>query len=254
MSVRIVQPKTYNCLDAFAFWVSEDLKEHPHLTLAYAGTKVISRNKDYAAFLEQKILELDKQILELETDDSRNKYHFTAATVKIFELKKQLFELKRQLDIVRKKNPYKSTVVYDFAIFHKVIEAFNSKIAERIIEGQVLNLHNRLGYIRIQKIQRSHKSRMAKDWGASQAYKKELIAQGKTPKSKEHPEGENWFIFREGPYLRWSWVKNKGFSKVINHTFYGFYPAGGVNGVRKKLTEANRKDEFLSLSYKSNTL
>lgn len=148
-------------------------------------------------------------------------------------------------------------------MFKEVISRFNKKASDAIIFGSLLNLGNRLGYILIKKIRRSYK-KLEPDWGASNKIKAQLIAEGKTPKDKDHPDGEEWIKFYTDPwYLRWGWMK-RYVCRVKNQSVYKFAPTSnrsktaGDNSLEKlgnkgKLVLANRLNPTLHLVYEENS-
>jgi hypothetical protein len=144
-------------------------------------------------------------------------------------------------------------------MYKEVISRINKKASNAIIFGDMLNLQNNLGYLRIKKIKRNYLKPIP-DWGASNKLKAQLVIEGKVPKDRDHPDGEEWMVFFTDPwYLRWAWVK-KGVCRVKNQTVYEFRPTAnrsktaGDNsldllGNKGKLVLANRTNPVLHYNY-----
>jgi hypothetical protein len=144
-------------------------------------------------------------------------------------------------------------------MYKEVISRVNKKASMSIIAGGMFNLLSNLGYIRIKKIRRNY-MKPVPDWGASNKLKAQVIAEGKTPKDQNHPDGEEWMVFFTDPwYLRWAWVK-KGVCRVKNQSVYEFKPtanrsktAGDNNperlGNKGRLVLAQKLNPILHYSY-----
>ncbi len=144
-------------------------------------------------------------------------------------------------------------------MFKEVVSRVHKKASDSIIFGAMFNLQNNLGYLRIKKIKRNY-LKAVPDWGASNKLKAQLVREGKTPKNKENPQGEEWMVFfSDSWYLRWAWVK-KGVCRVKNQTVYEFKPTSnrsktaGDNSLDKlgnkgKLVLANKLNPVLHHAY-----
>jgi hypothetical protein len=150
--------------------------------------------------------------------------------------------------------------IIDSKQFKEIITIYNKKSSDEIIQGGILHLSNRLGYVQIRKIIPTKKSTSRIDWKASMDYKQELIDQGKTPKNKLNPDGSNWLIYRnQSYYLRWSWIKRYNRACTVkNNRVYTFVPtasSSGANGKEKilgnktKLVKAQLENPLLHTKY-----
>ena len=159
----------------------------------------------------------------------------------------------------KKDNP---TLNYPYWLFKEIIARCNKKISDRIINGDILKIGFDLGEIRIKKIPRNY-GKLTVNWGESKKQRTKLINEGKVPKNKDHPDGEEWLIcFTDPWYLRWGWVRKGGKCKVKNQKAYAFTPtsdkskkAGEVDlnklGNKGKLVLANRLNPALHLRYEN---
>jgi hypothetical protein len=220
--MKIKKPVILSVRDAFEFWLKELLRKNPHLVTKYRTsnsypTEVWSVNRKELEFLYKEELRIDQEIMELELID-KDKEHFTKTTYRIFDLKRELYDVRERIKILSKQKPDEKKKIMDYALFKEIVDRFNIKAVERIIEGEALNLGNRLGYIRINKM-KAKKKRI--DWPASNALKQQYLDVGITPMSQEHPEGKNWLVPYESEYfLRYGWVKKNGACMVKNQTVY----------------------------------
>jgi hypothetical protein len=246
--------KTHNIRDMFNFWVRNERKKKPYLTLKYASRKknpeLWYTVKAEIVYLEKRILELDSEVQKLEFID-KEITRFTAATTEIFEKKKEIFEMKEKLKALRKENPNTQKMLMGYTMFRDIIYSYNKKLVERLVDGEKVNLMEKLGYMYVGKI--NSRSKLI-DWPASNEYKQELMDKGITPKDKHHMDGKNWLIMHDSLYyFRWVWQKRKGSCRVKNNTVYGFYPTGtsgkGVPGVKSILAQANKRNPLLHLKY-----
>ena len=117
--------------------------------------------------------------------------------------------------------------------FKYILSLFNKKAIDQILQGRELNLHNRLGIIRIKKVKRN--------------FNKKTVDWSETNKLKE--QGINKFVFYTDDYwYRWAWEKRT--CNIPNKSVYSFRSTGGDYGNRKKLTRLLKTDEFAHLNYK----
>lgn len=124
-------------------------------------------------------------------------------------------------------------------MYREILSRTFKKVSNNIIFGEMFNLQNNLGYIRIKKIKRNYK-KLVPNWGESNKLKASLIAEGKVPKDQDHPDGEEWLVFHSDPwYLRWAWVK-LGVCRVKNQSVYLFRPTAN----RSKTAGDNSRDKL----------
>lgn len=148
-------------------------------------------------------------------------------------------------------------------MFKEIIGRFNRKASDAIIFGSLMNIGSHLGYILIKKIKRNYR-KLEPNWGESNKIKAQLIAEGKTPKGPDNPEGEEWIKFyTDSWYLRWAWMK-KDVCRVKNQSVYKFVPTSnrskvaGDNSLNKlgnkgRLVLANKINPALHLLYEQNS-
>jgi hypothetical protein len=255
MGAIVRKPKTLGVRDVFMFWLKNLEKEKPYLVTKrrYSHsldpmlcTKVWYTIKHELDYLRKKILTIEEEILELELADT-DRSRFTSMTVRTFELRKEVFNIKAKITNLSKFSPDDKKLLMSYELFHRITVAYNRKAVKAVIDGEVLNLGNRLGEIKIRKIKRYSP---AIDWAESNIRKQELIDSDTQPKTKEHPDGEEWFVYRDSPfYLRWSWSKSfrdSGVPLIKNGKCYAFYPTNSssnkkVLGAKGLLAKANQK-------------
>lgn len=253
--MKIRKPVILTMKDAFRFYIKNLKRQNPYLVIKYLNshrpTEVWSVNKKELEFLHKEELRIDEKIMELEKLD-RDKEHFTKATYEIFDLKKELYHIRDKIKQLKKQNPEGKKMLIDSNMFREIIDRFNIKAVERIIEGQALNLGNRLGYIRINKM-RVNPRKQRIDWKQSLELKAHYEKVGITPRSQEHPDGKNWLVpYDSNFFLRYGWVKKNGACMVKNQTVYEFVPVNGnqfKKGPKQLLAEANRDNPFLHERY-----
>lgn len=122
----------------------------------------------------------------------------------------------------------------NYTYYRAVLESFSGLLAEALLNGEVFNMGQRLGTLRIKKIKRNPSHRTI-DWNETLKMWKE---QGKK---------EGLIYWTDESYYRWAWDKRKALVK--NKSAYRFDPTGGTKGLKKKLTERLRTDEFAKLNY-----
>lgn len=246
--------KEYTVRDMWNFWVRKQRKERPYLVYKYPGrtknSELWYNVKAEINFLNKKILTVEAEIHKLEVVDKEIN-RFTSATKEIFEKKKEVYDIKERLKQLSKEKPESSKKMLDFYTFRDVIYTYNQKAVYDIIQGERINLSEKLGYMYVTKVNSPSK---LIDWDSSNKFKEELIANGEQPKDSDHPDGSNWLLYYDNDYyFRWTWQKRKGVCKVRNHTVYEFTPTNtsgkGVRGVKSMLAEANRKNPLLHLNY-----
>jgi hypothetical protein len=130
-----------------------------------------------------------------------------------------------------KKNNPGTDVTY--TQFKYIISQFNRKASEYILQGRTLNLHNRLGKIRIKKIRRNF-YRKSVDWAETNKLKAQGIKQ--------------LVYFTDDYWFRWYWEKRV--CTIPNKSVYSFRPTGGDHGNRKNLVKLLKTDEFAHINFK----
>lgn len=266
MAVRFEKPKTKGIQDMFKFWVSNLVQERPHLIVKHLNTngktaQIWYEIKKEIEYLNNLNLEYDARIQVLEKEDKDYKF-FSAATTEIFRLKKEIQQNKQRLKELSKLPSEQKEKIINYNQFKEIITLFNKKASDYIVQGENLNLQNRLGYIQIRKIIPTIRSTSRIDWNESKKYKQELISKGEIPKDKENPDGKDWLIYINQPfYLRWAWVKRGKKSpacSVKNNKVYAFYPTasssttaegGKVPGNKAKLSKAQLDNPLLHNKY-----
>lgn len=268
MGVEIRKPRVLGTQEIFIFWLRNLEREKPYLIVRRRNSKSLQEHrttevwykvKHELNYLNSRLLDIDVEIQDLEKRDTE-KYQFTALTIKIFELKKEIYNTKIKIGQLSKLSPEGEKLLMTYKRFYDITCSFNRKAVEAVIDGEIINLGNKLGYLKIKKIKRFAP---AIDWPESIIRRKELLAQGIQPKTKEYPGGENWFMYRASDfYLRWSWAKRFrkfGVPMLRNERLYAFYPtsnASGATGIRVLgakglLSEANNKNKLLHLRYET---
>lgn len=131
-----------------------------------------------------------------------------------------------------KKNNKDTDITYP--LYRSVLESFNTELADTLLNGAVFNMGNRLGTLRVKKINRNPNSRTI-DWNET---KKMWAEQG---------EKDGYVYWTDPTYYRWAWDKCKALVK--NKSAYRFDPTGGKKGLKRMLTDRLRKDPFASQNY-----
>lgn len=133
----------------------------------------------------------------------------------------------------KKKNP-DTDITYP--LYRTILETFNTKLSDTILEGNKFNLGSRLGYLYIKKIKRNPDSKVI-NWMETKAlWKEEGVKKG--------------FVYYTGDYYyRWNWEKKK--AQVKNKSVYKFIPTGGKRGLKTKLVNRLKSNPFASTLYKS---
>ena len=260
MSLKYEYPKTLGVKEMFAWWCKQKIRKKRYLKLVNersnsSPTQLIANNGDELNWLREHVLILAKQIEKLEIEDKGN-MHFTKKTEAIYAKKKELYHANKRIDHLEQVDHKTTHVVIQEKMFRDVIERFNLAVRDRIVNnGEVVNMKQKLGYVYVQKIDRfktgpTSKSTKMPNWGESYKYRDELIAKGIQIMDKDHPDGKKWMIYYDDDwYLRFAWAKSSGACRVKNHIFYSFKPANSIGGPKKQLTQANRKNPLLHLTY-----
>lgn len=265
MSLRYEVPKTLTATDMFIWWCKNKIRKRRHLKILYQNSNsrpaiLVSNNGDELKWLRKNVLVLAEQIEGLEKIDN-NKYYFTKITQQIYDKKSEIYEANNRIKHLEQVDNNNSQIVMSEADFKKVLYSFNSKVRDDLINNaSVINMKSYLGYLYISRVDRNSgiidsKSSRMPNWLESNKLKAKLISEGIQIKDKNHPDGKKWIVyFDDDYYLRFTWTKNRGACRVHNHIYYSFQPSKGQGGSRKQLSNANRKNDFLSLTYTSRDL
>ena len=135
------------------------------------------------------------------------------------------------------------------SVFHEICEEFNEKLMHEIIyNARVANLGWRLSTLEVVKVDRNF-SKQAVNWVASEKLKQRIIDEGGVPYSKEHPEGEKWFVYYTDDYfIRFNW--NKSECIIPNKTAYKFTATRGDTGNKDKLKHYLKENPLAHLKYR----
>ena len=133
--------------------------------------------------------------------------------------------------------------------FQQLCIDFNTSVMDEIIyRGRTFNMGERLSTLEIVKIDRNYNNPQV-NWKKSLELKQKIIEEGKTPYSKENPDGEKWFVYyTDDWYCRFYWRKQD--AVVQNKTAYKFTATRGDKGNKTKLKEHLRNNEVAHLKYR----
>tara|TARA_R100000742_G_C4260262_1_gene78079 strand:+ start:209 stop:682 length:474 start_codon:yes stop_codon:yes gene_type:complete len=136
----------------------------------------------------------------------------------------------------------------DRLLFRDICSDFNIMIMDYILEGKEFNMGNNLSTISILRRDRDPRSPRV-DWGESNKYKEELIAEGKKLYDSKTGEGTKWHIYHTDDfYCKFYWYKGK--CRVQNKSVYRFDATRGVKGNKDKLIRLLKEDELAYLKFK----
>jgi len=130
-----------------------------------------------------------------------------------------------------KKNNPGTEVTYNQ--FKYILSEYNKRAVAHILNGETLNLGNRMGRIRIRKVARN--------------FDKPRIDYNETKKLRARGLDKTAY-FTDEFWFKWYWEKR--LCHIPNKSAYKFRPTGGDGGNRKKLVKLLRQDEFAQLNYK----
>ena len=138
----------------------------------------------------------------------------------------------------------------DKAIFADICHTFNIDIMDYILEGKTFNMGNNLSTISIIRRDRDPRSPRI-DWGESNKYKQELVANNKTLYDPLTNKGTKWYIYYTDPfYCKYYWRKGK--CTIPNKSVYRFDATRGLKGNKEKLIHLLKKDDLAYLKFKKN--
>ena len=97
-----------------------------------------------------------------------------------------------------------------------------------------------LSSISVARVERNF-SKPSVDWGASNALKAGIIAEGGSPRGKGEAEGEDWLVYRTDPeWFKFHWKKNG--CRIPNQALWKFVPSRGKRGTHTRLIQHLRED------------
>lgn len=128
-----------------------------------------------------------------------------------------------------------------------IIKDCNRQVVEAILKGYKFKMPYSLGSIFFELLKRNFKKNFL-NHKASYALRNELIAQGIQTKTKEHMDGEPWFIFYTSdtyPFLKWS----KKVAMFRKKTLYAFTP---TDTIAEEVYVRMNRDKLLPLTLTKN--
>lgn len=134
-----------------------------------------------------------------------------------------------------------------YKVFSEILREFHKQISDEIVSGYRFNPLKRLGTFRILCCDRTSKATKFGDinWPESNKKKQELIDKGITPKDKDNPDGEDWFIYYTDPfYFKWKWHKKTNHTYVKNMLYYFFKPTWHN---KKKLSKEIKNNPLMTI-------
>tara|TARA_R100001443_G_scaffold113347_1_gene127871 strand:+ start:2355 stop:2828 length:474 start_codon:yes stop_codon:yes gene_type:complete len=133
-------------------------------------------------------------------------------------------------------------------LFKDICSEFNIMIMDYILGGKEFNMGHNLSTISIVRKDRDPRSPRI-DWGESNKYKKELLADGKQVYDPKTNTGTKWYIYHtDSFYCKYYWRKGK--CLVPNKSVYRFDATRGLKGNKEKLISLLKTDELSYLTFK----
>lgn len=131
-----------------------------------------------------------------------------------------------------------------------LMKEFNTRVMERVIyHGERFNMGHMLSEISVIRIKSSPNSKYV-DWKASNELKQEIIDEGGTPRSEENPDGEDWLVYHDDPWIaKFYWSKRRG-CRVPYKSAYCFQATGGAKGNKTKLKELCKADDLRCTNFR----
>lgn len=151
------------------------------------------------------------------------------------------YDIYRKSGTTRRKNLDKKT-------FKKVMKVFLHNVQETLIEGNEVRLGYRLGWLKVGRFDRNF-SNPQPNWGESNKYKAQLLAEGKELYNKETGTGHEWIIyFTDSYFYGFLWKKEKapGFKFITLHNAF-YYQLKIYARTQRKLAAAI--DELAPITY-----
>jgi len=136
----------------------------------------------------------------------------------------------------------------DKKIFRDICAEFNIEIIEDILEGRTFHMGSNLSSLSIVKMERDPRNPKI-DWGESNKYKAELIANGEDLYNSETGQGTKWHIYyTDEYYCKFYW--RKGRCRIPNKSVYRFDATRGIKGNKEKLINLLKTDDLAYLKFK----
>lgn len=134
------------------------------------------------------------------------------------------------------------------SLFVDICAEFNMGIIDYLLEGKEFNMGYNLSTLSIVRKERDPRNPRV-DWGESNKYKAELLAEGKKLYNNETGEGAKWHIYyTDSEYLKYYWRKGK--CRVKNKSVYRFDATRGVKGNKGKLIQLMKEDDLAYLKFR----
>ena len=134
------------------------------------------------------------------------------------------------------------------ALFVDICAEFNMGIIDYLLEGKEFNMGHNLSTLSIVRKDRDPRNPRV-DWGESNKYKAELLAEGKQLYDNETGEGAKWHIYyTDSEYLKYYWRKGK--CRIKNKSVYRFDATRGVKGNKGKLIQLMKEDDLAYLKFR----
>lgn len=135
--------------------------------------------------------------------------------------------------------------------FKFVLNAFNVKIIDKVIEGYRWQIGSYVGSLLVVKkpniVGRS--GQLPINWGESLKRKKEIESKGQIPYDKKSaPAGIKWLVYFDQPFNHlFKWSKTTVLSS--NTIFFTFQPVEGANNLGTRLNKYIRENPEITNSY-----
>ena len=134
------------------------------------------------------------------------------------------------------------------SLFTTICQEFNIFIVDYILAGKEFNMGSNLSTLSITRRDRDPRSPRI-DWGESNKYKKELLAQDKQIYDSIDNTGIKWHIYHtDNFYCKYYWRKGK--CKIKNKSVYRFDASRGIKGNKEKLIHLLKTDDLAYLNFK----
>jgi hypothetical protein len=177
--------------------------------------------------------------------------NFIDIKIETYLLIQDWYELRKRSHILKKLDGD----VQDKKKYDKIVEAFYYKMRDEILKGRVWDLGFGVGEIEVTKIERLVRFNaegdqiFQPDWKKSMENKKRLIAEGKTPRSKDNPDGVDWLIPNKEKYMvGFNWKKKARLLQNAYH--FEFIPLRGQHNPATQLYDYRRENPTADLNYR----
>lgn len=140
--------------------------------------------------------------------------------------------------------------------YKAIMQTFLRGALTDILDGKPLVMGYRLGKIEVQRNERNYK-RPTINWGESNKYKKQLLAEGKELYDKDINSGHEWFVyFTDAYYYKYNWKKDrvKAIGNVMvlrNVMYYEFKP---FRNSQRALTASVKDNELAPVIHELHVL